>query len=361
MPGAALRDVCTAEELARAAGVPRAVIASVVASGELQPVRGSGFFAFADAARVASRLREIAAVLPTAADRRVLGDPRTAASEPSRARVSFAGASIAHAVILALALMLGLRTPSSAPAPAPEESARLVFLVTPGPGGGGGGSGARRSRPASRLERRGVERAVVSVPRTAPAPVLASLDEPATPVIPSAAVPEPVAEPPEPLASAPIVAPVVVRAVDRREQQGTVDAPTPAPAQGPGTGGAAGAGRGDGSGAGTGAGIGPGSGGGTGGGPYRPGSGITPPRLLREVKADYTEAARRAGVSGEVVLEIVVRSDGRVGDVTVLRGLAAGLNEEAIAAVRQWQFAPATRSGAPVDVIVEVAVEFTLR
>jgi len=97
------------------------------------------------------------------------------------------------------------------------------------------------------------------------------------------------------------------------------------------------------------------------GGPYRPGSGIEPPRLLREVKADYTEDARRRGVSGDVVLEIVVRRDGSVGDVRILNGLAGGLNDRAVDAVRQWRFVPARRQGAVVDVIVEVAVEFKLR
>src|SRR6185369_9405583 len=105
---------------------------------------------------------------------------------------------------------------------------------------------------------------------------------------------------------------------------------------------------------GSGAGIGPGSGGGTGGGLYRPGSGISPPRLLKEVKADYTEEARRRGLTGEVVLEIVVRSDGAVGDVKLLHGLGAGLDERAISAVRRWRFSPAERLGTPVDVVVEV-------
>jgi len=112
---------------------------------------------------------------------------------------------------------------------------------------------------------------------------------------------------------------------------------------------------------GTGSGIGAGEGGGEGGGPFRAGSGIAPPKLLREVKGDYTEAARRAGIQGEVVLEIVVRRDGSVGDVRVKRGLDPGLDQRAVSAVRQWRFAPATRRGAPVDVIVEVGVEFKLR
>ena len=86
-----------------------------------------------------------------------------------------------------------------------------------------------------------------------------------------------------------------------------------------------------------------------------------PPRLLREVKADYSEDARRANVEGEVILEIVVRRDGSVSDVRLLNGLTGGLNERAIAAVRQWRFAPATRLGQAVDVVVEVAVEFKLR
>ena len=83
--------------------------------------------------------------------------------------------------------------------------------------------------------------------------------------------------------------------------------------------------------------------------------------MLKEVKPDYSEEARRRGVEGDVVMEIVVRHDGSVGDVRVLQGLGQGLDERAIAAVRRWRFAPATRRGVPVDVLVEVAMEFKLR
>ena len=130
---------------------------------------------------------------------------------------------------------------------------------------------------------------------------------------------------------------------------------------GPGTGNGAGAGKGTGLDEGDGAGDGPGSGAGTGGGPYRPGSGITPPTVLREVRPDYTEDGRRRNIEGDVVLEIVVRRDGMVGDVKLLQGLGAGLDQRAMEAVRQWRFSPAQRQGLPVDVIVEVAVEFKLR
>src|SRR5690606_8684557 len=84
-------------------------------------------------------------------------------------------------------------------------------------------------------------------------------------------------------------------------------------------------------------------------------------RLLSEVKPDYSEEARRGGIEGDVVMEIVVRRDGSVGDVRIVQGLGAGLDERAVAAVRRWRFAPGTRQGTPVDVMVEVAVEFKLR
>jgi TonB family protein len=56
-----------------------------------------------------------------------------------------------------------------------------------------------------------------------------------------------------------------------------------------------------------------------------------------------------------------VRSDGTVGNIRLLRGLGFGLDQRATEAVRQWRFTPATRYGTPVDVLVEVAVEFKLR
>jgi protein TonB len=79
------------------------------------------------------------------------------------------------------------------------------------------------------------------------------------------------------------------------------------------------------------------------------------------VKPVYTEDGRRRGVEGEVVLEVVVRSDGTVGAFKVVRGLGTGLDQRATDAVRQWRFSPARRYGTPVDVLVEVAVEFRLR
>ena len=114
---------------------------------------------------------------------------------------------------------------------------------------------------------------------------------------------------------------------------------------GAGRGAGVGSGAGTGLGEGTGSGIGPGSGGGTGGGPFRPGAGIEPPRLITEVKPSYPDDARQRGLEGEVDMEIVVRRDGSVGNVRILKGLSGAMNERAAEAVRQWRFSPARRQG----------------
>jgi TonB family protein len=227
-----------------------------------------------------------------------------------------------------------------------SEPMRLVFLAVPGPGGGGGGGGLRQKALPPKAEQKGRQALSSPVAARIPPPI-------ETPPAP----PEPEIEPP------PVIeAPVASVAADERTQVGVLEEPAPvSDARGPGTGEGVGTGAGVGIGEGNGAGIGEGSGGGTGGGVYRPGSGIEPPRLLHEVKPDYTEDARLRRLEGEVMMEIVVRRDGSVGDLTIVKGLGGGLNERAVQAVRQWRFSPARRRGVPVDVVVEVAVEFKLR
>ena len=64
-----------------------------------------------------------------------------------------------------------------------------------------------------------------------------------------------------------------------------------------------------------------------------------------------------------VLLECVVRPDGSVGNVQVVRSLDStfGLDQEAVNAARQWHFAPGTRMGEPVAVLVTIELTFTLR
>ena len=366
--GQVLPDVFTPDELARAAGATRSAVEALIASGELRVIPGTRFIAAADALRIGRRLRAAAPVAPPVlpAFPPELFAPRADGTSfvQRRGGIPAFASSLVHVVLLVIVLSVTSgRTETAAPAESREET-RLVFLMTPGPGGGGGGGGLRNPLPARKVERRGAARERVTVPAVTPERVLTSaraIPEPPKPA-PAAVQPKPVERAPEPLPARVLVAPVVAAASSPRDAEGVIeDARGQADSQGSGVGGGAGTGQGTGNGEGLGSGIGDGSGGGTGGGPFRPGSGIEPPRLLREVKAEYTDEARRRGISGDVVLEIVVRRDGSVGEVTLLQGLGSGLDQRAVNAVRQWRFSPARRRGEPVDVIVEVAVEFTLR
>ena len=91
-------------------------------------------------------------------------------------------------------------------------------------------------------------------------------------------------------------------------------------------------------------------------------AGLTAPRLLKDVKPQYTAAAMRANVQGAVIIECVVDVDGSVGAVRVRRSLdpTFGLDEEAMKTAKQWRFQPAVKDGMPVQVVVSIQLTFTL-
>ena len=355
----AVAEVFSAEEIARTAGVSLREVRDLLTSGRVATVDGS-FVSQPEAVRAVRLLRGQAVT-----GRRDLFLPGPAATRsPGRALLASGGL---HAAVLGILVLLSTMSLSSSVIETqPPKPVRLVFLNVPGPGGGGGGGGLKQPAPPPKVEMKGPQKLRSPIPP--PRPITSRKPDPPrrplTPPVRPAPLPKPVEPPPPVAAPAPlpqVVAPVVASPSDTRDRPGVVESASEIPSHGPGTGGGAGTGHGTGMGEGDGSGIGPGSGGGTGGGPYRPGSGITPPNLLREVKPEYTEEARRRGIEGDVVLEIVVRRDGTVGEVKVLQGLGGGLDRRAIDAVRQWRFSPAKRFGTPVDVMVEVAVEFKLR
>jgi protein TonB len=66
----------------------------------------------------------------------------------------------------------------------------------------------------------------------------------------------------------------------------------------------------------------------------------------------YTDEARAAGIEGTVVLDLVVGADGRVSEIHVVTGLGHGLDQAAIAALRDCRFTPGEQAGKPVGVRV---------
>ncbi len=86
-----------------------------------------------------------------------------------------------------------------------------------------------------------------------------------------------------------------------------------------------------------------------------------PPVLVRRVAPVYPRDARRREVAGLVLLQAVLDREGHVErDVRVLESLPM-LDDEAVAAVRQWRFRPARNErGEPLRVILEIPIRFTL-
>ncbi len=100
---------------------------------------------------------------------------------------------------------------------------------------------------------------------------------------------------------------------------------------------------------------------GAGRGESQAGSSPAAPRLLQGGQPRYPDIARRRGLEGTVLLQVLVLDDGRVGEASVRRSSAHRLlDAAALDAVRDWRFAPASQGGKPVAMAVEVPVAFRL-
>ncbi len=121
-------------------------------------------------------------------------------------------------------------------------------------------------------------------------------------------------------------------------------------------------GNGTGIGSGSGGGLGPGEGGGTGGGMFRAGvNGVGSPVCIYCPQPEYSDEARKAKYQGTVLLDVTVTADGRVIAPVVIKGPGLGLEEKALAQVKNWKMRPAVGpSGKPVNCRVQIEVTFHL-
>jgi protein TonB len=269
--------------------------------------------------------------------------------QPKRMGGALASSIGVHAAFGLFVLFMAVYGPKpqfSAPIEPPRQNKEIVWLNIPGPGGGGGGGGNEMKEPPRKAELPGKEK--ISVPAT-------KLPE----VVPTPKPPDP------PKDEQTLTIPAKTMGDATQTQVGAIEGTMAAAtlSQGSGSSGGAGTGSGGGIGEGRGSGLGPGEGGGTGGGVYRPGNGVELPRVIKEVRPNYTADAMRAKVQGTVWVEAVVLPDGSVGEVSVVRSLdqTFGLDQEALKAARQWRFVPGTRFGQPVSVLVTIELTFTLR
>jgi periplasmic protein TonB len=198
------------------------------------------------------------------------------------------------------------------------RSPRMIWIPDPRPAARGGGGRPQLARPLAPEK--------PSAPALQPIPVIV---EP--PMLAPETVSQPIAE----------TVPVISDAA--------VDAGAPR----------AGAGDGEMPGGGPGRDSGPGSGGEV----YGIGNGVSAPIPLRRPQPAYTADAMRARLQGVVVLNCVVRPDGRCSDIRVMQSLDSvfGLDDQAVASAREWRFRPGQRLGSPVPVLVTLEIAFNIR
>ena len=85
--------------------------------------------------------------------------------------------------------------------------------------------------------------------------------------------------------------------------------------------------------------------------------GVTGGKLIRKVLPRYPEMARRAGVTGDVVLTATISVDGSLRDIKVISGSPL-LREEAIVAAKQWRYSPYLLGGKPVQTETRITMNF---
>ena len=94
--------------------------------------------------------------------------------------------------------------------------------------------------------------------------------------------------------------------------------------------------------------------------PLRVGGTIREPRKIFDVKPVYPQDAQAAQVTGIVIVEAIIGVDGKVASARVLRGMPM-LDQAALDAVTQWAYEPTLLNGVPVQVVMTVTVNFTLK
>jgi TonB family protein len=87
---------------------------------------------------------------------------------------------------------------------------------------------------------------------------------------------------------------------------------------------------------------------------------VAEPLPLRKVDPKYPPNAVAENIEGEVILYAVIRRDGTVDSIQLVKGVDPQLDGNAMRALAQWKFQPALRNGEPVDLEAIVHIPFRL-
>lgn len=89
-----------------------------------------------------------------------------------------------------------------------------------------------------------------------------------------------------------------------------------------------------------------------------PADDLSSPTAMRKVDPAYPLELMKQNVAGTVILYGVIRTDGTVHDVRVLRSVDERLDQFASEAITKWQFQPATKNGTAVDIEATFSIPF---
>src|SRR5713226_7507560 len=87
---------------------------------------------------------------------------------------------------------------------------------------------------------------------------------------------------------------------------------------------------------------------------------LTGPEPLQKVDPKYPPTLISERVAGEVILYAVIRRDGSVDSIQLVRGIDEQLDANAIKALRQWKFRPGAKQGIPIELEAIVHIPFRL-
>jgi TonB family protein len=93
-------------------------------------------------------------------------------------------------------------------------------------------------------------------------------------------------------------------------------------------------------------------------GPRLASSDVSAPGPVRKIDPKYPPTLIKEHVEGEVVLYAVIRRDGSVDSIQLVHGIDEQLDANAMEALSQWKFRPATKQGAPVELEAIVHIPF---
>jgi TonB family protein len=86
----------------------------------------------------------------------------------------------------------------------------------------------------------------------------------------------------------------------------------------------------------------------------------TPPEIAAYTDPFYTRVARDMKIEGTVTVEAAVDEKGKVTVGRTVKSLGYGLDESALAALRQWKFCPALRGETPIGAVIQIDIDFKL-